>query len=73
VYNNNCKGEIPKNNDPKGEKIMKYRVYNQKNIDERTGITFATYFKTKREAIAFAATLENAIIERKLVTSWVAC
>lgn len=52
---------------------MKYRVYNQKNIDERTGIIFATYFKTKREAIAFAATLENAIIERKLVSSWVAC
>lgn len=53
---------------------MKYRVYTQKNICERTGIIFATYFKTKREAVAYANTLtDQAFIERKLVYSWVSC
>lgn len=53
---------------------MKYRVYTKTNISERTGNIFATYFRTKREAIAYAATLkEPATIERKIVTSWVAC
>jgi hypothetical protein len=52
---------------------MNYRVYNEQNIDKRTGITFATYFRTKKEAKAFAQTINNAIIERKVCTSWVAC
>lgn len=53
---------------------MKYRVYNEKNICERTGMIFATHFCTKREAKAFAATMTgNVRIERKLVDSWVAC
>jgi hypothetical protein len=53
---------------------MKYRVYTEKNICTRTGIIFATYFKTKKEAVAYANTLtEPAKIERKLVTSWVPC
>ena len=53
---------------------MKYRVYTQKNICRRTGMIYATYFKTKKEAIAYADTLtEPAKIERKVVTSWVSC
>lgn len=58
---------------------MNYRVYTNKNIDARTGWIFATYFKTKREAVAFAATLEgmNGVteihLERKAVTTWNPC
>ena len=52
---------------------MKYRVYNEQNICKRTGIVFATYFRTKREAIAHAEKIGNATIERKVCTSWVTC
>ena len=51
---------------------MKFRVYNEKNIDRVRDIIFATYFRTKKEAVAFAATIENPIIEKKLVHSWIA-
>lgn len=53
---------------------MKYRVYNETNYSERLGYYLPTYFKTKREAIAHAEKIGgNAVIERKCVTSWVAC
>ena len=51
---------------------MRYRVYNEKNIGN--GIIFATYFRTKKEAKAFAETLGGEVkMERKVCTSWVAC
>ncbi len=54
---------------------MKYRVYNEQNIVREgfpmAGHIFATYFRTKREAVAYAQTIENPTIERKLVESWV--
>lgn len=66
-----CYNTVTKN---EGENTMKYRVYNEKNICKRTGIIFATYFRTKREAKEFAATMTGDVrIERKLVESWVAC
>lgn len=53
---------------------MKYRVYNEINICKRTGIIFATYFRTKKEAVAYAKEIGGEVrIERQLVTSWVAC
>lgn len=52
---------------------MKYRVYNESNWDERMGMYFCTYFKTKKEAVAYAEKIGNATIERKIVSSWVAC
>lgn len=57
----------------KGEKVMKYRVYNEQNYSERMGTYFCTYFRTKKEAIAHAEKIGNATIERKVCTSWVAC
>lgn len=53
---------------------MKYRVYNEKNINKNDGKIFPTYFKTKKEATAYANQIGgNATVERKVVTSWVAC
>jgi hypothetical protein len=53
---------------------MNYRTYNEKNICKRTGIIFATYFRTKKEAVAYAKEIGgNAVVERKMVTTWVAC
>lgn len=57
---------------------MKYRVYNDQNImragSPMAGHIFATYFKTKREAIAHAEKIGgNVRIERKVCTSWVTC
>lgn len=52
---------------------MKYRVYNEQNYSERTGNYFATYFKTKKEAIAFAGQIGNATVERKCANTWVKC
>jgi hypothetical protein len=53
-------------------KIMKYRVYNEKNYSERMGCYLPTYFRTKREAIAHAEKIGNATIERKICSEWVA-
>lgn len=51
---------------------MKYRVHNSKNISNV--FVFHTYFKTKREATEYAKKIGNdAIIERKVATSWVCC
>ena len=52
---------------------MKYRVYNEQNYSERMGGYFYTYFRTKKEAKAYAEMIGNATIERKVCTSWVAC
>lgn len=53
---------------------MNYRVYNEKNISERTGNIFATYFRTKKEAKAFAEQLGGQVhIERKIGGNWCAC
>lgn len=52
---------------------MKYRVYNDNNWNARMGQYMATYFKTKREAKAYAEQTGNATIERKVVDTWVQC
>ena len=52
---------------------MKYRVYNENNYSERMGGYFCTYFRTKKEAKAYAEKIGNATIERKVCTSWVVC
>lgn len=49
---------------------MKWRSYNENNICKRTGITFATYFRTKREAIAHCQ-LHGGVVEKRLVDTWV--
>ena len=51
---------------------MKYRVHNEKNVSPI--FTFHTYFRTKKEATEYAKKIGgNAIIERKVATSWVYC
>ena len=52
---------------------MKYRVYNEQNYSKRMGTYLATYFRTKREAIAHAEKIGNATIERKNGNVWIAC
>ena len=53
---------------------MKYRVYTEDNYNTRLGYYLPTYFKTKKEAQAYAKTLTKpATIERKLVNTWVKC
>ena len=53
---------------------MKYRVHNEKNVSLKPAFIFHTYFKTKREATEYAKQIGgNAIIERKVATSWVCC
>ena len=53
---------------------MKYRVYNEKNYSERLGYHLATYFRTKKEAVAHAEQIGgNAVIERKVGSTWVKC
>ena len=75
LYNKATKKETTNNNrQKKGQKIMRYRAYNEQNICERTGITFATYFRTKKEAIAHAQKIGgNARVERKVGDLWIAC
>lgn len=52
---------------------MKYRAYNEQNICERTGYIFATYFRTKREAVAHAQKIGGkAVVERKIGDKWFA-
>jgi hypothetical protein len=65
--------ERNKTSKTKGDLIMKYRAYNEQNICHRTGIIFATYFRTKREAVAHAEKIGgNAKVERKIGDTWVA-
>lgn len=51
---------------------MNYRVYNETNWSDRADKYFPTYFKTKREAMAYAQQIGgNAVVERKVATTWV--
>lgn len=53
---------------------MKFRVYNEINIDTKRGFVSPTYFKTKREAVAYAEKIgENAVVEKKIADSWFTC
>lgn len=57
---------------------MKYRVYNEQNIVREgypmAGQIFATYFRTKKEAIAHGEKIGgNVRIERKCGDSWTPC
>ena len=49
---------------------MKWRTYNEHNICPRTGIIFATYFRTKREAVEYRR-LHGGVVEKRLVDTWV--
>jgi hypothetical protein len=52
---------------------MKYRVHNEKNYSKTMGRYFNTYFKTKREAVAYAEEIGgNAVVEHKIGDRWVA-
>ncbi len=48
---------------------MKFRVVLKRNLDAIA--LFPTYFKTKREAIAYANQFDDGIIQKKLCESWV--
>ena len=51
---------------------MKFRVYNKENIAK--AYLFPTYFKTKKEALAYAKKFgDNAIVERKIGGGWFEC
>ena len=54
---------------------MKYRIHNDTNWSERMGCYFNTYFRTKKEAIAYAEKIgNNPVVERKVTCdSWVRC
>lgn len=56
---------------------MKFRAYNEKNIstgDIMTGHIFATYFRTKKEAIAYAKQIGgNAKVEKGIGGQWIEC
>jgi hypothetical protein len=57
---------------------MKYRAYNEKDIMPAgypmAGHIFATYFRTKREAVAHAQKIGgNARVERKVCDTWIPC
>lgn len=48
---------------------MKFRAYNNINIDT-TGKKYPTYFKTKKEAVAYSEKIGNATIEKKIGLEW---
>lgn len=53
---------------------MKYRVYNEQNIDTKRNMIFAHYTKTKREAKEHGEQIGgNYIIERQIGGNWVKC
>ena len=53
---------------------MKYRAYNEQNYSKRMGYYLATYFRTKREAVAHAQKIGgNARVERKVGDTWIPC
>ena len=52
---------------------MNYRAYNEMNWSERMGCYLATYFRTKKEAVAHANKIGgNAVVERKVGNVWLA-
>ena len=53
---------------------MKYRVYNEQNIDAVRDMIFAHYTKTKKEAIAHGEQIGgNWVVERNVCGNWVKC
>ena len=53
---------------------MNYRTYNETNWSERMGFYLATYFRTKREAVAHAIAIGgDAKVERKVGSNWYPC
>ena len=54
---------------------MRYRVHNDISWSERLGCYFDHYFRTKKEAIAYAEKIgHNPVIERKITCdSWTPC
>ena len=53
--------------------MLKFRVYNEKNYSEVLHQYLPTYFKTKREAIAYAEKIGNATIEKRTANEWYPC
>ena len=47
---------------------MKFRVYLKRN--ESKGNLFPTYFKTLKEARAYASQFNDSVIQKKVATSW---
>ena len=47
---------------------MKFRVYLKRN--ESKGNLFPTYFKTLKEARAYASQFNDSVIQKKIATSW---
>ncbi len=47
---------------------MKFRVYLKRN--ESKGNLFPTYFKTLKEARAYASQFDDSVIQKKIATSW---
>lgn len=53
---------------------MKYRAYNEQNIDTKRDMIFAHYTKTKKEAKEHAEKIGgNAVVERNVCGNWVKC
>jgi hypothetical protein len=50
---------------------MRYRVYNDTNISKNPDYIFATYFKTKKEAVVYSKQIgNNAKVEKKIGCQW---
>ena len=47
---------------------MKFRVYLKRN--ESKGNLFPTYFKTLKEARAYASQFNDSVVQKKIATSW---
>ena len=47
---------------------MKFRVYLKRN--ESKGNLFPTYFKTLKDARAYASQFNDSVIQKKVATSW---
>ena len=47
---------------------MKFRVYLKRN--ESKGNLFPTYFKTLKEAKAYASQFNDSVVQKKIATSW---
>lgn len=75
-YNKDTKREnnTTTTNTTKEIHTMKYRAYNEQNYSKRMGCYLATYFRTKKEAVAHAQKIGgNAKVERNVCGHWVEC
>jgi hypothetical protein len=73
-YNKGTKRENNTTHTTKETHTMKYRAYNEQNYSERMGCYLATYFRTKKEAVAHAQKIGgNAKVERNVCGHWVEC